>query len=31
MSHEQIRGLVDTISSVRGVPARAEPGDKAEV
>ena len=31
MSREQIRGLVDTISSVRSVLARADPADKAEV
>ena len=31
MSREQIRSLVDTISSVRGVLARAEPADKTEV
>jgi site-specific DNA recombinase len=31
LSREQIRSLVDTISSVRGVLARAEPADKDEV
>jgi hypothetical protein len=31
MSREQIRSLVETISSVRGVLARAEPADKAKV
>jgi site-specific DNA recombinase len=31
MSREQIRSLVETISSVRGLLARAEPADKAKV
>jgi len=31
MSREQIRSLVDTINSVRGVLTYAEPGDKAVV